>query len=109
MLVVRIFMTAWLLINGSLDGGNACYVAYNYSNNLLYLISDTGPSAPLLGPVTPFNDVSGTGVGTMQNSQCKVSWSGSRAYSKYRVFPPLPERSLSTVLHKPLLGRAPGG
>ncbi|MEZ5398639.1 MAG: BACON domain-containing protein [Bryobacteraceae bacterium] len=58
---------AQILINRALDGDAACYLTYIAAANQLYLVADAGPSAPLLGPITP-------GVsGSMQNSQCQVT------------------------------------
>ena len=57
----------YTLINGVLDGRNACYVWYSYSS--LYLVSDDGQT--LLGPLTP------GGSGSVQNAQCILNAAGS--------------------------------
>jgi len=54
-----------ILINGSLDGRNACYLAYSRPFNTLYLVDDAGGS--LLGGINP------NGAGNLTNSQCGVS------------------------------------
>lgn len=59
-----------ILINTALTGGNACYIAYVPSSNLLYLVGDDGST--LLSPaLTP------TGTGTVSNTQCQISAAGS--------------------------------
>ena len=61
----------WVLINGALDGGNACYLSYNQpsgaSSAVLYLVGNSGPSAPFAGSLTPSSG------GSISNSQCTVS------------------------------------
>jgi len=59
-----------VLLNTSLDGGQACYVAYARSTNTLYLFNDAG--APL--PGVPMN-----GSGALGNGQCTVNLAGSSA------------------------------
>ena len=54
-----------ILINGALDGHNACYLAYSRAINALYLVDDAGGS--LLPGIDP------NGAGTVSNSQCTVS------------------------------------
>jgi hypothetical protein len=54
-----------LLIRDSLDGRNACYVAYSMPSRVLYLVSDQGPetlSAPIALPSPQ----------TVSNSQCTI-------------------------------------
>lgn len=54
-----------LLIRDSLDGRNACYVAYSVPDRVLYLVSDQGPetlSAPITLPSPQ----------TLSNSQCTI-------------------------------------
>ncbi|SPF48862.1 exported hypothetical protein [Candidatus Sulfopaludibacter sp. SbA4] len=61
-----------ILINNFIDGRHGCFLAYAQSINTLYLVDDAG-DAP--GPYA------GTAVlnaaGTIQNSQCVVSWGNS--------------------------------
>jgi len=53
-----------VLINSSLNGANACYLAYNTSRNLLYLVNDQNTAlSPALVPGSP---------GLLSNSQCTV-------------------------------------
>ena len=59
----------YLLVNTSLDANNACYVVYSVAGNSLSLANDAGSG--LLGSVTP------GGSGTVQNTRCTVSASGS--------------------------------
>jgi hypothetical protein len=58
-----------ILINDSLDGRNACYLAYSRPDNVLFLVNDAGTS---LLPGLTLN-----GAGTVSNSQCTVSGAGS--------------------------------
>ena len=60
-----------VLINGSLDGRQACYLAYSVSNNILYLVPDNGTG---LLPGLALN-----GAGSTSNSQCTVAGAGSSA------------------------------
>jgi len=60
-----------VLINRALDGNNACYLAYDRPNNVLYLVSDTGPNGGL--------SALALGSGTVSNSQCTVNGVGSSA------------------------------
>jgi len=60
---------AMLLFQSSLTGVNACYVQYNLSANILYLVTDDG-AAPL-GPLTPGS------AGIVQNSQCLLNGTGT--------------------------------
>ncbi|SPF45636.1 exported hypothetical protein [Candidatus Sulfopaludibacter sp. SbA4] len=59
-----------VLINRSLDGRQACYLAYSQTN-MLYLVNDNGDG---LLPGMPLN-----GSGTLANSQCVVTGAGSSA------------------------------
>jgi hypothetical protein len=61
---------AWLLVNSSASGANACFVYYHPQTNLLALRNDAGNAwaSPMLAP--------GTG-GTITNSQCTVNASSS--------------------------------
>jgi hypothetical protein len=60
-----------VLINGFLDGRNACYLAYSRSAGVLYLVNDPGTA---LLPGLALN-----GPGTTGNSQCTVSGAASSA------------------------------
>jgi len=55
-----------ILVNSSLDGRHACYLAYARSLNVLYLVNDNG-DALLAGQ-------SLASAGTTSNSQCTVTW-----------------------------------
>jgi hypothetical protein len=59
------------LINNSLDGRQACYIAYSQPSKVLYLVGDAGGG--LSGGLAL------GGSGTVSNSQCTVSASGSSA------------------------------
>ncbi|SPF56820.1 exported hypothetical protein [Candidatus Sulfopaludibacter sp. SbA4] len=59
-----------VLINNSLDGRSACYLAYSRSAGMLYLVADNG--ATLLGLAL-------NGQGSVSNSQCTVTREGSAA------------------------------
>lgn len=64
-----------LLINSSLNGGQACYVAYSVPLRMLYLVNDAGPDAGLSPPLQ-------LGVGTsgfVANSQCQINAAFSSA------------------------------
>jgi hypothetical protein len=61
-----------MLITGNGTGNQACYLMYQTSNKVLYMMSDTGA---LTGPVTP------GGSGTLSNSQCSVAASSVSASS----------------------------
>ena len=62
-----------LLVNSSIDGRQACYLAYVSSSNSLILIDDAGDVAgPYAGQIL-------TGQNSIQNSQCLVTASGSSA------------------------------
>jgi hypothetical protein len=54
-----------VLLNNSLDGRQACYLAYSLPLNVLYLVNDAG-SGLLPGILL-------TGSGTLSNSQCTVT------------------------------------
>src|SRR5215468_1322656 len=58
-----------ILINSALDGKAACYLAYSRPDGILYLVNDRGDG--LLQGVTLM------GGGTVSNSQCTVSGTGS--------------------------------
>jgi hypothetical protein len=59
---------AQILINHDLNGSRACYLTWVRAWNAIYLVADSGPTAPLIGPLTP-----NSGTGSVQNSQCRVS------------------------------------
>jgi hypothetical protein len=55
-----------ILVNTALDGRHACYLAYSRPYDVLYLVNDPGDALlPGQSLSTP---------GTLQNSQCTVSW-----------------------------------
>lgn len=58
--------TVWALTNTSIDGRQACYVAYYAPGNMLYLYPDNGDGAAA-------TNIPLTGTNTIQNSQCQVS------------------------------------
>ncbi len=58
-----------LLINGALDGRDACYLGYDREANQLYLLNDAGTG--LLTGVTP-GRAGETGSGITENSQCRI-------------------------------------
>ena len=66
--------TVEVLINSSLDGIGACYVAYVPGTNTLYLVDDAGDAG---GPYAGTMVLSGSG--SIHNSQCTITGSGSSA------------------------------
>ncbi len=58
-----------ILINNSLDARNACYLAYSFPSNVLYLVANDGGS---LLPGTVMN-----GSGSVSNGQCTVNGANS--------------------------------
>jgi hypothetical protein len=62
-----------ILINDALDGRQACYLAFNPSLNVLYLVNDAGSA---LLPELTLN-----GAGGLGNSQCSVKGAGSAVTS----------------------------
>ncbi|HEY2016894.1 MAG TPA: hypothetical protein VGH38_25490, partial [Bryobacteraceae bacterium] len=60
-----------VLFNNSLDGRNACYLAYSRSANLLYLVSNDGSSLS--------SGLALNGAGSVTNNQCSVAGAGSSA------------------------------
>jgi hypothetical protein len=64
-----------VLMNNSLDGKRACYLAYVASINTLVLVNDAGDAGGPFAGVLPVNG----SPGTIQNSQCSVDGSGSSA------------------------------
>ena len=65
--------TAWALINTSIDGRGACYVAYYRPANQIFLVPDNGD-----GSQAPGMSLDGGG-GVLNNSQCTISSTGSYA------------------------------
>ena len=64
--------TAWALVNTSLDGRSACYVAYYRPANVLYLVPDSGDGTQAVGMTL------NGGAGTLSNSQCSINIAGSQ-------------------------------
>jgi len=62
--------TMWALINTSIDGRSACYVAYYAPGNQVYLYPDNGFGLQA-------TSVALTGANSLSNSQCTVSALGS--------------------------------
>ena len=62
--------TAWALINTSIDGRSACYVAYYRPGNLLFLYPDSGDGTQAASMLL-------TGINALSNSQCTISAQGS--------------------------------
>jgi hypothetical protein len=55
-----------VLINSSLDGARACYIAYSRPAGALFLVDDNGPAAGLSPPLIPGSS------GQISNSQCTL-------------------------------------
>jgi hypothetical protein len=69
---------AQLLVNTALDGRNACYLGYERATNLIYLFNDSG-STLLLPGVAPLKaGAVGSGIGSIENQQCRVNGAGSQ-------------------------------
>jgi hypothetical protein len=64
-----------MLVNSFIDGRQACFLAYVASANTLYLVDDAGDAG---GPFAGGMVLSGS-AGTIQNSQCSISGTGSSA------------------------------
>jgi len=64
-----------MLVNNSIDGRNACYLAYSSSANVLMLVDDAGDAG---GPYAGSLVLNGSAA-TIQNSQCAVNGAGSSA------------------------------
>jgi len=60
-----------ILVNSSLDGRHACYIAYSRPFNTLYLVNDNGDG------LLPGQSVAESG--STSNSQCTVSWGSGAA------------------------------
>jgi len=65
-----------ILINGSLDGRQACYLAYSVPLGVLYLVDDGGALLALTL----------NGYGSVSNSQCTVTGAGSSATESGNTF-----------------------
>jgi hypothetical protein len=63
-----------VLINGFIDGIDACYLAYVESTNTLYLVDNEGDAG---GPYAGSMLLNGSG--SIQNSQCQIEGAGSSA------------------------------
>jgi len=61
-----------VLINGSLDGRQACYLAYAVSTRTLYLVDDAGDGGSSFAGTMALNG----SPGSIQNSQCQVGVTG---------------------------------
>lgn len=61
------------LLNRSLDGGRACYIAYSQPTRTLFLVNDDGPNSGLSAGL-----VLG-GANSVSNSQCQINGAGSSA------------------------------
>jgi hypothetical protein len=68
-----------VLINTSLDGRQACYLAYSRSANALYIVADSGDASQISGKVMD-------GTGTVSNSQCSVALVSSSASGSGNTF-----------------------
>jgi uncharacterized repeat protein (TIGR02543 family) len=64
-----------LLVNRSLDGRRACYLAYVATSNTLFLVDDAGDAA---GPYAGGIMLNGT-TAKIENGQCSISGTGSSA------------------------------
>ncbi|SPF42283.1 exported hypothetical protein [Candidatus Sulfopaludibacter sp. SbA4] len=61
-----------VLVNGSLDGRQACYLAYAVSTRTLYLVDDAGDGGSSFAGTMALNG----SPGSIQNSQCQVGVTG---------------------------------
>jgi hypothetical protein len=64
--------TSWFLINTSIDARQGCFVGFYAPGNLLFLVGDDGDAN-----TAAFVALGGSGV--LENSQCRLSASGSSA------------------------------
>jgi FG-GAP repeat len=62
-----------ILVNDSIDGRLACYLAYARSSNTLYLVSDNGES------LLPGQSMAAPG--SVGNSQCTVTWNAEAVFA----------------------------
>ena len=62
-----------ILINNVLDGRQACYLAFDHVNRVLYLVNDAGTSINGM----QFN-AQGIGTGSISNSQCAIDGPNSQ-------------------------------
>jgi len=68
---VQDIAVANILVNGAINGAQACYLAFVPSSGSLFLVDDAGDAAgPYTGTVIP-------GSGAVSNSQCTVGGAGS--------------------------------
>ena len=65
-------LTAWVLINSAVDGGQACYIAYYVPGNLLFIYPDNGDGSQ--ATAIPLS-----GANTIENSYCRIQAQGSSA------------------------------
>lgn len=63
-----------ILVNSSVDGRHACYLAYAHTIHVLYLVNDVGDG------LLPGQTLDSSG--SLANSQCKVSWSAGAFATK---------------------------
>jgi len=66
-----------VLINTSLDGGKACYVAYSRAADVLYVVDDAGPTAGLGALIVGVLIIGSNG--SVANSQCTIYGAESSA------------------------------
>jgi len=66
-----------ILLNDSLDGRHACYLAYVPRTNMIYLVNDSG-DALLPGLAL------GTVGGGLSNNQCRVGWSATPVSTSFK-------------------------
>jgi hypothetical protein len=60
-----------ILINSSLDGRHACYIAFVPASSTVDLVDDAGDAGG------PYSAITLPGTGTAQNSQCTITGAGS--------------------------------
>ena len=70
-----------VLVNNFIDGRHACYLAYVAASNTLYLVDDAGDAG---GPFAEYLVLNGA-AGTIENSQCSVSGTGSSVSPGYTL------------------------
>jgi len=63
-----------ILVNNFLDGRHACYLAYSQPSNSLFLVDDAGDGGGPFAGSAVINT-----AGSIQNSQCTVSWGSAPA------------------------------
>ncbi len=62
-----------ILVNETLDGRQACYLAYSLPLNTLYIVPDDGNGANIVGHLM-------NGSGTLANSQCSINLASSSTF-----------------------------